>query len=180
MLEDIKRFVTDLIDGGKAQEHFDDNDYRVAAAALLVHVATLDGGLDEAERARLRAILQVNFALDEPRTDQLIAAAEAAERDAVDFYHFTSLIMRTLDEAGRARVIAMMWEIVLADGRVSEFEDNVMWRVSDLLGISTRQRVELRQQVAERAGPSGGAAAGPWGQASPAEPLVPAWKGRSE
>jgi uncharacterized tellurite resistance protein B-like protein len=149
MLEDIKRFVTDLIDGGKAQEHFDDNDYRVAAAALLVHVATLDGDISAAQRQRLRAILQASFSLDDARTDALIAAAEAAERDAVDFYHFTSLIMRTLDESGRQRVIAMMWDLVLADSRVSEFEDNVMWRVADLLCISTRQRVELRQQAAE-------------------------------
>ena len=28
----------------------------------------------------------------------------------------------------------MMWEIVLADGRVNEFEDNLMWRAADLLG----------------------------------------------
>jgi uncharacterized tellurite resistance protein B-like protein len=38
--------------------------------------------------------------------------------------------------------------MVYADGRVSEFEDNVMWRVSDLLGVSTRDRIALRQEVA--------------------------------
>ncbi len=149
MLEDIKRFVAELIDGGKGQEHFDENDYRVAAAALLVHVATLDGGLNEAQRQRLREILKANFALDDGRTDRLIAAAEAAERDAVDFFHFTNVIMRALDESGRQRVVAMMWDMILSDGRVSEFEDNVMWRVADLLGISNRQRIELRQQIAE-------------------------------
>ncbi len=148
MLDDIKQFVAELI-GGKAQEHFDDNDYRVAAAALLVHVATLDGGLSETQRARLREILKTNFALDDARTERLIAAAEAAERESVDFFHFTNVIMRTLDESGRQRVIAMMWDMILSDGRVSEFEDNVMWRVADLLGISNRQRIELRQQVEE-------------------------------
>lgn len=149
MLEDIKRFVAELIDGGKAQEDFEDNDYRVAAAALLVHVATLDGGLSDPQRERLRAILKAYFALDDARTDRLIAAAEAAEREAVDFFHFTNVIMRALDESGRQRVIAMMWDMILSDGRVSEFEDNVMWRVADLLGISNRQRIELRQQIAE-------------------------------
>jgi len=176
MLEDIKRFVADLIDGGKAQAHFDDNDYRVAAAALLVHVATLDGEMQPSQRERLRAILQAGFALDRGRTDELIAAAEAAERDAVDFFHFTRLIMRTLDETGRARVVAMMWQMVLADGRVSEFEDNVMWRVSDLLGISNRERIELRHRVAE----SRAAAEGPWGAPDALGPLAPAWKGRTD
>jgi uncharacterized tellurite resistance protein B-like protein len=42
----------------------------------------------------------------------------------------------------------MMWEIVYADGRLNEFEDNVVWRASDLLGISQRDRVELRRDVA--------------------------------
>jgi len=42
----------------------------------------------------------------------------------------------------------MMWEIVLADGRVTEFEDNLMWRAADLLGVSSRDRIALRQRVA--------------------------------
>jgi uncharacterized tellurite resistance protein B-like protein len=47
-------------------------------------------------------------------------------------------------------MVEMMWEIVFADGQVDEFEDNIVWRASDLLGISTRDRVELRHQVAAR------------------------------
>jgi len=46
----------------------------------------------------------------------------------------------------------MMWEIVYADGSVNEFEHNIIWRAADLLGVSTRQRVELRQRyLADRA-----------------------------
>lgn len=176
MLGDIKRFLTDLIDGGKAQEHFSDNDYRVAAAALLVHVATLDGTLSPLQHERLRGILKANFELDDERTDRLIAAAEAAEHDAVDFFHFTNVIMRTLNEAGRLQIIAMMWEMVLTDGRVSEFEDNVLWRVADLVGISNRQRIELRRQVAEvRAGRSN-----PRSEIAAGGSFAPAWKAGSE
>ena len=42
----------------------------------------------------------------------------------------------------------MMWEIVFADGRINEFEDNLMWRAADLLGVSSRDRIALRQRVA--------------------------------
>ena len=42
----------------------------------------------------------------------------------------------------------MMWEIVYADGNANEFEANIIWRAADLLGVSSRQRVELRQQIA--------------------------------
>jgi uncharacterized tellurite resistance protein B-like protein len=56
--------------------------------------------------------------------------------------------MRTLDEAGRLRVVEMLWEMVYADGNVTEFEQNVMWRVADLLAVSSRDRIALRERVA--------------------------------
>jgi uncharacterized tellurite resistance protein B-like protein len=39
-------------------------------------------------------------------------------------------------------------EIIYADGRVNEFESNIIWRAADLLGVSSRQRIELRRQIA--------------------------------
>lgn len=149
MLEDIKRFFSDLIDDTKTQQHFGPDDYRLATAALLVHVATLDGDLSDQERERLVALVQLRFGLDLALADELVAAAEAADREAVDFYRFTSILMRTLDEGGRQRIVEMMWEMALADGAVSEFEDNVVWRVADLLAVSGPQRIALRQRVAD-------------------------------
>ena len=61
-----------------------------------------------------------------------------AEGDAVDLYHFTSVIMRSVNEEGRLRIVEMMWELVYADGQVSEFEDNVVWRASDTSGTPAR------------------------------------------
>jgi uncharacterized tellurite resistance protein B-like protein len=49
------------------------------------------------------------------------------------------------------RIVEMMWELVYADGRVSEFEENVVWRAADLLAISSRDRIELKHRVASRA-----------------------------
>jgi uncharacterized tellurite resistance protein B-like protein len=65
--------------------------------------------------------------------------------------------MRSVNEEGRLRIVEMMWELVYADGQVSEFEDNVVWRAADLLGVSSRDRIELKHRVAERqpASPSG-------------------------
>ena len=50
-------------------------------------------------------------------------------------------------KSGRARIIEMMWQIVYADGRRDELEDNLLWRAADLLGVSPRERIELRQRV---------------------------------
>ncbi|NVO16575.1 MAG: TerB family tellurite resistance protein [Rhodoplanes sp.] len=149
MFNDIKVFLAELTSGGKHPARFEANDYRLAAAALMVHVATLDANLSDVEREKLHTLLKTRFALDDATTDELIDAAVAADNDAVDFYQFTSLLMRSLDEDGRRKVVAMMWEMVFADGDVTEFEDNVMWRVADLLAVPNRERIELKREVAE-------------------------------
>ncbi len=148
MFEAFKHFVAELTDGAKHPSQFGDDDYRLAAAALLVHAAAIDGEMSQAERDKLRTVLRVRFALDDAAAGELIEKATAAEQEAVDLYHFTHLLNRTLNEPGRAKVIEMMWEIVYADGSRDELEDNLLWRAADLLGVSPRERIELRQRVA--------------------------------
>ncbi|MGE0752142.1 MAG: TerB family tellurite resistance protein [Variibacter sp.] len=146
MLESLRKLFGEL--GSLDQRKlFDEGDYRVAAAALLVHAITIDGAVTDAERARLHDVLKTRFSLDEAQTAELIEQATQAEGEAVDLYHFTRLINRSLDEDGRKRIIEMMWEMIYADRHVNEFEDNVVWRVADLLGVSSRERIGLRQQV---------------------------------
>ena len=147
MLDTLKSFLSEFGEGTKTPPQFEAGDYRLAAAALLVHVMTIDGQEKEQEHDKLRAILRKQFDLDDAQTDALIAAATAADREAIDLYRFTSLLNRSLDEAGRLRIVEMMWEIVYADGKVNEFEDNVIWRAADLLHISSRDRVEMRRRV---------------------------------
>ncbi len=152
MFETFRHFVTDFVDGGKHPSQFAEDDYRLAAAALLVHTAAIDGEVTQRERDRLRAVIKQRFNLDDAATAELIEKATAAEHEAVDLYHFTHLLNRALDEEGRAQIIEMMWEIVYADGRRDELEDNLLWRAADLLGVSPRERIELRRRIAVKAG----------------------------
>lgn len=157
MLDSIRNFVAELAGGAKHPARFEENDHRLAAAALLIHASTIDGNMTAAERGKLHGLLKSRFALDETATDELIDAGTLAEQEAVDLYHFTSMLNRSLDDAGRLGIVEMLWEIVFADGRVTEFEDNLMWRVADLLNVSSRDRIAIRQRVAGESAESDGA-----------------------
>jgi uncharacterized tellurite resistance protein B-like protein len=156
MFESFRNFIAEFVDGEKHPNHFAADDYRLAAAALLVHAAAIDGELSQSERDKLHAVIKKRFDLDEADTDELIDKATAAEHEAVDLYHFTHLLNRALDEEGRAKIVEMMWEIVYADGQRDELEDNLMWRAADLLGVSPRERIELRRRVGGETAGSGG------------------------
>lgn len=149
MFEAFRKLISEVSGGAKPAQQFDENDYRLAATALLVHAARIDGQFAEAERTRLRALLRDRFGLDETDAAELLAEASELEREAIDLYQFTSQLNRALEEKGRARLVEMMWQIAYADGVISEFEDNLIWRAADLLGISRRERIALRNRVAE-------------------------------
>jgi uncharacterized tellurite resistance protein B-like protein len=92
-------------------------------------------------------VIKQRFDLDDDATDNLVAEATEAEGRAIDLYQFIARLNRSLDEQGRVRMVEMMWQIVYADGKVTEFEDNLVWRAADLLGISGNERIALRQRV---------------------------------
>lgn len=147
MLDGLRQFIADVVSPHPTPA-FDDNGYQLAATALLLHVISLDGEPSDLEKAKLHSLIEARFGLDRGTADRLISAAMLAEGEAVDLYHFTSVIMREVDEAGRQRIVEMMWELVYADGKVTEFEDNVVWRAAELLGISSRDRIDLKHRVA--------------------------------
>ena len=150
MLDGLRQFIADVVSPHAHEDRaFDDNGYRLAATALLIHVISLDGEPTAAEKRKLHSLIESSFGLDRGSADRLIASATLVEGEAVDLYHFTSVIMRQVDEAGRRRIVEMMWELVYADGHVSEFEDNVVWRAADLLGISSPDRIDLKHRVAD-------------------------------
>jgi len=146
--------LKDLVEGVDADAsragNLQEEELRLSAGALLVTAGTIDGNFDADEKRKVKALLQTRFALGPKEVRQLFEGSEVRERDAVDLYRFTSVLCRQLDQDGRKRIVEMLWEVVMADGVVDEFESNLVWRVAELIGVSTRDRVILRKKAEER------------------------------
>src|SRR5664279_4975161 len=105
MFESFKKLMVELHDGGKHPSRFDERDYRLAAAALLMHVAGIDGNVARVERDKVHALIKQHFKLDDVATDELVAEATEAEQKSIDLYQFTARLNRSLDEPARARIV---------------------------------------------------------------------------
>jgi uncharacterized tellurite resistance protein B-like protein len=152
MFDTLKSFIGELFEAPQ-ERVFEDQDFHLAAAALLVHIAAI---------ARVQKLVEERFKLSHAQARELIAHATESEREAVDLYHFTSVLKRALDEEGRRQLVGMLWELAYADGDIDECEENVVWRVAELLGVSTRERVTLRQYARDEASGDATAPPGPW------------------
>lgn len=123
------------------------DDPRVAAAALFFHVVDADGTVSDGERAKLGDAIASAYKLKGGELDAVLKAGERADDEAVDLYAFTSVLKRELDSEQRIAFVELLWDVVLADGERHELEENVVWRISELLGVSARQRIWARQRA---------------------------------
>lgn len=150
MFETIISFLQDIV-GGPDSTDETLTETRVAAVALCNQVMAADGLVTPQERAIVAEALKTQFGVEGPRLAALLEAGERAEKDAVDYFQFTSVLKRELSVEQRTAFVGLLWDIVYADGSKSEVEDHVIWRISDLLGIEGRERVEQRIRAERRA-----------------------------
>jgi uncharacterized tellurite resistance protein B-like protein len=105
MFGSLKTFFSNLVEDARLRNQFENKDCRLATAALLIRVATVDSEMSEARRGKLHAVLKLGFGLDDLATVQLIDNAASADRSAIDLYHFTRQLNDVLDDAGRRRIV---------------------------------------------------------------------------
>jgi uncharacterized tellurite resistance protein B-like protein len=120
---------------------------QLAVAALLVHLAAVDGAISDVERDAVRGALLDYYELDEDEVDRLIAEATRRDAESVDFYRFTSAISSLPDDE-KIEIVRMMWQVVFSDKKNHELEDNMVWRIAELIHVSARDRTILRNQMA--------------------------------
>ncbi|WP_188407754.1 tellurite resistance TerB family protein [Agaricicola taiwanensis] len=148
MLDRVRSFVNRLLDPD--DRPLDADGTQIAAVALMCHVLAADGIVEDEEKAALKRIVAARFSLSDDATDALIEEATRIDREAVDLYEFTSTIKRDYDREARLSLVSAMWELIYADGGVHELEDNILWRVSELLGVDRRERIDLKLKASRR------------------------------
>ena len=152
MFERLRQFIEEMAGSEPAERDFGESELSVAAAALLVHVAEIDGLFADSEKRALLLLLQQRFDIDAGAAQRLLSEARERDHESVDLYGFTSVLKDSMSGPDRRRLIEMMWTIAYADGEADEFEENIIWRISELLGVTTRERIAMRRKVREERG----------------------------
>jgi uncharacterized tellurite resistance protein B-like protein len=151
MINRIKAFLAGEADTASTTTKIDDP-LQLAAAALMVEAACMDGHFDDDERATIERILCGHFALTTEEAGDLIVAAEEAVNATWQLYAFTKVVKDRFSNEERVRMIEMIWEVAYADGRLDHFESNLIRRVGGLLYVSDRDRGAARKRVMARLG----------------------------
>jgi len=107
----------------------------LAACVLLLDIAHSDGEFSSPEQAHLEAVLERHFSLPPDAGRALLEQAERERTSSVDYFRFTSQLQQSYDLGQKMVLAEIMWGVVLADGGVSEHEQYLTRKISNLLGL---------------------------------------------
>lgn len=107
----------------------------VAACALLLEIAYADGEFAAPERGHLEEVFARHFGLDAENGARLLAIAHEERAQSVDYFRFTSVLLRNYDIGQKMVLAEVMWGLVLADGEVAEHEHYLARKISNLLDL---------------------------------------------
>ena len=135
---------------GSEGEKLNDEDEKIALAALCVRVAKSDNVYDSTEISSIDTELSQHFSMSMADAGVLRLQAEKLEQEAPDTVRFTRAIKEKVELAKRRGILETLWRITLADGKREAEEDSLIRLISSLLGLTDIESARARQKVTKK------------------------------
>ncbi len=135
MFKNIKNFFdTAKTNEDENQEYLDEDIF--AVLSLLIEASKIDGIVSNDEIDLIKKILITKFHLNPQKAEKSIDFVLHKSDEKIEIYSDIKVILDSMDHDERISVIEMLWEIILSDGKVDEYEANLIWRICGLLHVS--------------------------------------------
>ena len=103
---------------------------------LMIEAAYTDGQIDANELNKIKSSLVNVFAEDPKEINLVLEEALKNKNNSKSLHYYTSFINKNFDQDKKLLLIETLWEIVLSDGEIHDFESNLIRRLAGLLYIS--------------------------------------------
>lgn len=148
MIDMLKRFFSRITtDEGSADGTATAHDARVAVCALFLEIAGIDEQFTPEELNTLMTILKEKYALSDEHADALVAEAENARKEAIDYWRFAERINENYTEREKIEIVEMLWRIVFVDGKMDKYENYLMQKLGTLLRLSHQQLMDAKVKM---------------------------------
>lgn len=123
------------------------HDVRVAACALFLEMAHIDGEFSDSEKDHIIQTLKKDYDLSEEAVVGLLKTADEELKGSVDLWQFTNLINQNYSLEEKLGVIEMVWRLAYVDGTLDKHEDYLLHKMANLLHLTHKQLIDAKLKV---------------------------------
>ena len=113
----------------------DINDLEILCG-LMIEAANSDGKIDNIEIEKINNSLIKTFKEDKKQVQSVLEMAVKNKNNSKSLFFYTSKINKNYPYEKKLLLIEILWEIVLSDGQIHDYETSIIRRLAGLLYIS--------------------------------------------
>ena len=105
-------------------------------SGLMIEAANTDGEVSQEELNKISHSL-INVFKEDPRVVEVSLTKAFENKDnSKSLYYYTSKLNKSYSNENKIKLIEVLWEIILSDNEIHDFETNLIRRLAGLLYIS--------------------------------------------
>ena len=143
-------FLKNILNNQNSQDNKDNNKNLELLCGLMIEAAYTDGHIDRSELNKIKLSLINVFSEDPMEVNLVLEDAVKNKNNSKSLHHYTSFINKNFDEDKKLLLIEALWEIVLSDGEIHDFESNLIRRLSGLLYVSDIDSGNARKRALDK------------------------------
>ena len=116
----------------------------IGVTALLVHAAKIDEIYSEDEKKLIKKFIKSY--LKNEKEEIILKEAEKIEKNSNQLLNFTNIIKKN-DEEIKSDIIKHLWEIIISDKTVDQYESNLMRRICGLIYFPDKLSAEIKLKI---------------------------------
>lgn len=119
-----------------------------AAAVLLLEMAATDSHMKPAELDAVHEAMKRAFGMDTEAIEEVVGEARTLQHQSVSLHRFTESLRTGMDNEARYGLIEHLWRVAYADGHLDRYEEQLLRRLADLLGVPHAEFIRTKLKVA--------------------------------
>ncbi|MFL2542935.1 MAG: TerB family tellurite resistance protein [Alphaproteobacteria bacterium] len=132
MLQSLRNIFSNNINQNK-EDYNKDIDI---LAGLMIEAANTDGNISHVEVNKISLSL-INIFKEDPKEVEMTLSRALDDKDnSRSLYYYTSKLNKSFSHEKKLLLIEVLWEVILADNEIHDFESNLLRRLAGLLYIS--------------------------------------------
>lgn len=148
MLDKIKQLLQ--LNSQSLSEEDKAHQLDLATVSLLIEVINADHHMSPEEVTHLLKVLETRFHFSAEQAKTLFEQGQQKQQDSTSLFEFTAQINDNFSLAQKQNLVLSMWELSYADAQLSQFEDQIIRRVADLLYLKHSELIQLRNTAQAR------------------------------
>jgi uncharacterized tellurite resistance protein B-like protein len=125
---------------------------RLSTAAILLEIAYADGTFTPAEDGDVVGYLKRAFELSDEDARDLLAQADELRARTIDHFALTNFIRKNSTLTQRIDIVKTMWRIVYSDRKLTDYENYLVRKLADLLGLEHHVMIDAKVSVLRELG----------------------------